>query len=360
MITTTIMGILAVLFAYLTRYRNVKYGLKISFILIFIFLALRYMFGNDYIAYLNVFEEINDFNEYDFFERTNRMEIGWLFLCRLFRPFGFFAMIAVLAVFNSVIYYNFIKKYVPIELYWFAVFIYVFSPGFMLTQLTAMRQSLSILVFIFSLDYLFKKEAIRFFLCVGLATLFHNSAIILIPIYFIGFFNWRINKFTAFIIFSIFISLFYFSSYFSNYLTDYIGIYFKLYFDTYSDFEPATIDSGLGVLYLSILFVLTIYYEKFQNRETALVFKIAIISFMFIPLGMLLLFFGRIEMYFSIGLIIAYPLIFKGIKSHILKLMFSTILILITLYTYFLFFNSEVYRKSFETYQTIFSAEKIY
>lgn len=355
------MGILAVLFAYWEGHKGSKHGLKISFFLIFVFLAIRYKFGNDYMAYLDIFNYINRYGSLSFSQMSEfKYEAGWVILNYLFKPFGFFALIGVLALFNCIIYYKFIKKYLPEEYYWFAVFLYVFSPGLMLTHLTAIRQSLAILLFIFSLDYLLKKDAIRYVVCIGLASLFHFSAIILLPAYLIIFANWRNNKITSFIIISIFLSLFLYQSFFSPYLNKYIGIYFENYYDTYIGFGSAKVVSGFGVLYFAALFLLTIYYEKFQNRKTALIFKIAIISFMFIPLGMIIQFLGRVDMYFSHATIIVYPIIHMKIKNPIYKITFIALLLFVTMYTFIQFFQSGTYRTAFGTYQTIFSSGTLY
>ncbi len=158
MTTVAILNIIVVLFAYLARYRRTKFGLKVSFFLIFLFLALRYDYGNDYPGYLKHFLVINQYAWIDYFGKSLQFEPGWTFLCRLFEPLGFFAMTAVLALFNCVVYYRFIKKYVPPAYYWFAVFLYVFTPGFMLIHSSAMRQSVAITLFIFSIDYLYKSN----------------------------------------------------------------------------------------------------------------------------------------------------------------------------------------------------------
>ena len=79
MFATLIISIIAVIFAWYSRFQNTKYGgLEISFILLTIFMSIRYNFGNDYQLYLdgflqtarNVNIDVND----DYFE------IGWLFL----------------------------------------------------------------------------------------------------------------------------------------------------------------------------------------------------------------------------------------------------------------------------------------
>ena len=144
MIAVAIFNIIVVFFAYQARHKRTEFFLKVSFGLIFLFLALRYDYGNDYSAYLKGFLEVNRVETIDYFDKYLHFDPGWIFLCRIFWPFGFFAMMAVLALFNCFVYYRFIRKYVPPVYYWFAVFLYVFNPYFMLVHSSAMRQSLAI------------------------------------------------------------------------------------------------------------------------------------------------------------------------------------------------------------------------
>lgn len=357
MIATIILGIFAVLFAFLAKYKNFRYGLEISFFLIFLFLALRYNFGNDYSSYLKGFIDINRYSPVDYFDKYYRVEPGWIFLCRIFKPLGFFVMIAVLALFNCLVYYRFIKKYVPINYYWLAIFLYIFNPGFMLIHSSAMRQSIAIALFIFSLDYLYKKDAIRYFLCIGIASLFHTSALILLPVYLLGILNWKINKVTGVIFFSFFVSLFIFRESLRPYLSQFISNNFERY-EVYQ--TAGVISTGLVALYLSGLLILTLYYERFQNRKTAFIFKIAIIGFIFIPLNLLIQLISRVGMYFVPATLIAYPIILMNLKKHIYKTIFLFLLIFMTTYQFFAFFNSEVWKDAFGIYQTIFSAPKLY
>jgi hypothetical protein len=357
MIGTITLGLFSVLFGYLAKYRNVQWGLKASFFLIFLFLALRYNFGNDYPGYLNTFNLISKDNKIDYFDNYYRVEIGWVFLNRLFRGLGFFAMTAVLALFNCVIYYRFIKKYVPIKYYWLAIFLYVFTPGFMLIPSSGMRQSLAIVIFLFSFDYLHDKKAIRYFLCIGLASLFHSSAIILLPVYFLAIFNWKINIGVVIIFILLFVSMFLYSNFLSPLLTQFINSNFERY-KVYQ--EEGHIATGLGVLYSFALVILTLYYERFQNRETALVFKISIISSIFMPLALIIALITRLGMYFLPATIVVYPIILMNLRNPIYKTIFLTFLLFFTIFLFFQFFNSETWKLSFGTYQTIFSAPKIF
>lgn len=355
MIAVTIVNLLAVLFAYLTRYRQFRYGLEVSFVIIFLFLALRYNFGNDYRGYFDSFLDINRYASIDLRYKSAGFEPGWKLLCRVFKPFGFFAMTAVLALINSFIYYRFIKKYVPLKYYWLAVFLYVFSPGLMLIHSSAMRQSLAIVLFIFSLDYLYKKDAIRYFLCIGLASLFHTSALILLPVYLLSFLNWKITKVTGVFILSIFVSIFLYAKFISFYLNQFINIYFEQY-KGYGDLELIKLGTGLGVAFNVFLFLLVLYYEKFQIKDNSLIFKISILYFMVIPFLFLIQMVGRIGMYFYPVTIAVYPLIFFKMKDIKFRAIILMTIILFTMFTFFQFFQSPIWHDYFMNYQTIFSA----
>lgn len=357
MITTIVLGLLAVHFAYIARHRNAMWGLKLSFVLIFFFLALRYNFGNDYKAYLNIFIEISQYNQVESFNNVTKLEPGWVYLNWLFRSVGFFAMIALLACFNCFVYYRFIKKYVPAGYYWLAVFIYIFYPGFMLIHSSAMRQSIAIMLFVFSLDYLYKKDAIRYFLCIGLASVFHLSALILLPVYLLGLFNWEISKSKGGILLAIFASLYLSVESLSPYLQQFISNYFQKYL-IYQD--PGEVNTGLGIIYLSLLMILALYFERSQNKETALVFKLAIISVMLMPLNLIVALIGRVGMYFAPATIVAYPIIYMNLKRPVSKIIYLTSLIFFITYQFFQFFYSDVWKDAFGTYQTILFAPQWY
>lgn len=357
MYTVGFINVLAVLFAYLAKYKKFEDGLKISFILIFFFLALRFNFGNDYKSYLEGFVNINRYSTFDLFDEKNHFEPGWIFLIRLFSPLGFFAMTAGLALFNCFIYYTFIKKYVPVEFYWLAVFLYVFNPDIMLVHSSAMRQGLAIALFILSIDYLYKKDFIRYVVCVLVACLFHGSAFILMPLFLLGLFNWRISKKVGIMIFSLFVTLFLIGKSLQLEINEFLNVYFEKYTIYQGGVE---IGSGLGILFLSMLLVFVLYYERYQVQENSLLFKIAILSFIFIPLGLIIMMIARVAMYFHPVTIAVFPLVISSIKEPWFKFFFALFLVLFTLYTFYQFFQSEVWRDAFGTYQTIFSAPGIY
>jgi hypothetical protein len=325
--------------------------------LIFVFLALRYNFGNDYKVYFDVFFANIQYDEIYSFYTTQQIEPGWLFLNWLFRPLGFFVMTAVLALFNCVVYYCFIRKYVPVRYYWLAIFLYVCYPEFMLIHSSAMRQSIAILIFIVSLDYLHKKDAIRYCFCIGLASLFHISALILLPVYLLGIFGRRLPT----VVGVIFVSIFGPMILFAQSISPFVILFISNYFEKYEGFQdPGAVDTGLGLIYFGLMTFLTLYFLRFQNRETALVFLISMISSVLIPLNAIIGLIARAGMYFAPATLIAYSIILMNLRTPSRKSLYLTILLTATTYKFFQFFYSDVYKDAFGIYQTIFSASQWY
>jgi hypothetical protein len=345
MIATIVLGVFCVMLAYLAGRRIVPWGLKAAFALIFLFLALRYQFGNDYATYLDLFNAQSDL--------VLTIEPAWTVLSWLFRPLGFFAMVAALALFNSLVYYHFIKEYVPERLYWLAVFIYVFNPDFMLIQASMMRQTVAILLFVLAIDFLYKKQAVRYFLCIGLATLFHFSALILAPMYLLALFDWRVDKLKAVLFVSIYISLFAFGGSLLPYVSQIVGAYFEKY-AIYQD--AGVVRSGLGFFYLTAMFLLTLSLDKDQNKRAATVFHIAIISFLLLPMTLLIDLTARLVMYFAIATIAVYPLIFRDLKNAIARTIYVSLLLAFISFKFATFFSSDIWKEYFGTYHTVLSA----
>lgn len=348
------LNILAVLCAYLSKYKDFKIGLKTSFFLIFIFLAIRFDFGNDYMNYYRDFSTLNSYSSIDYFDKSLHYDPGWILLCKLFKPFGFFVLVIFLALFNCIVYYFFIKKYVPRDLYWLAIFIYVFTPGFMLVHASAMRQSIAIGLFLTAIPYIYKKDPIKYFLFIGIAYFFHASAIVLLPLYLIAFSNWKITNKSGAVFVIIFLSLFVFGSSILPSINVLLNTYFQKY-ETYAG-TGTEVGSGVGIFFLSIILIFVLYYSKTQKADLKTIFILAIFSFMFIPIGLLITMVSRVGMYFTPATIIAYPIIFKNIREPLVKRLFLFFLMFFTLYTFIVFFNSEIYKKGYDTYKTIFTA----
>lgn len=354
MIAVTIFNSIVVFFASLARSEKTEYWLKISFVLIFLFLALRYDYGNDYQQYLLIFNNTESVDYY------STIEPGWQILVLLFKPMGFFAMVAFLAAINCYVYYHLIKSYVPKGYYWLAVFIYVFWTKLMLVQSSGMRQSLAVLVFIVSLEYLYKKNIIRYFLCILLASAFHRSVLFFLPLGLLLFVEWRMSWLILFMIILFYSLISIFVDKMPSFIVNFIGLYF-LEYDLYVyRSEGGEINSGLAYFYSLFLFVLVLVYSLIQENERLLFFKVVAVGYFFAPLALIAASVGRMSMYTESLMVVVFPVMLKSIKKKPVKILVLFSYIFFLLGTYYKFFGSEIWREAFQTYKTIFSAPRIY
>lgn len=345
-----VVGLLSVLFAFLEWKINFRHGLKVAFIIIFVFLSIRYEYGNDYKSYLQGFNEIKNLTYTNILDNTNYFEPGWIILNLLFKPFGFFTMVIVLSFLNCLLYYRVIRNYVKPEHYWLAVFLYVFSTGIMLTQLSAMRQSLAISIFLFSIDYVNKKKIMIYIFCVFLAYLIHTSALILLPIYF---FNSLSKKWNTILIFLFFVFLFVIQNQLKQYLYLLVSNNFERY-EIYYDADN-NLKIGFGVFYSFVLFILLLKSQNKVEQNQTIFYKLTILNFLFIPISFINPSLGRISMYFLPSIIVIYPLLFLNKKDKLLSFTLLVSLVIYIFFVFIVFFQSEIYKKDYTDYKTIFS-----
>lgn len=361
MIGALIFNIIAVFFAWLESSGRYKHGLKLSLFTIFLFLSLRYDYGNDYMTYLERFLDINrdaHFNK-DLFSIAGN-EIGWLYLNRLFGPLGFFAMTAVLAAFTSFVLYRFIKKYVPIQYYWFAILLYVFQPNNMLVLSTAMRQAVAVSFFLLAIDYIIQKKIYHYLILIFFATLFHSSAAFLFPLVLLCYFNWQIKFIHIILSFVVFGFFTIFAKEFIKNIDLSTAIYFDQY-NTYVENDDLNSKLGLGfILNIFIYAVVLLYARKEIYKNNNVFFNLTLFSFLLIPFGIGIQMIGRLNYYLLPVMMAIFPIVFIKLRKKEFRLFFISIVILFTLYQFFIFFNSEPWIKYFGTYHTIFSAPTFY
>lgn len=353
MITVLIFNVIVVLFAYLAHKQRSVLFLKISFFLIFLFFALRYDYGNDYMAYYYGFKDIR------YYDPDAHFEIGWQYLNLLFKPLGFFAMVAFLAAIQCVVYYRFIKNYVPQKYYWLALFLFLFNPTCMLINSSAMRQSLALIIFIYSIKYIFSKDAIRYFICIIVASTFHSSALILLPVYFIRFFGSRVNKPAAVIIFFLYPFMYLILNYLKAHVSNFVEVYFHNY-QIYLDKEMSNMGTGLGFLFGIFLFALIINKAFLQIGKDSLLYKIAILSYFIMPFAFINTMVNRIGMYFEPFIIVAFIGVLSLFKDYNIRYAVVGLYAIITLMSFYGFFHSNVWASAFSEYKTILSAPSIY
>jgi len=148
---------------------------KILVLIIFIVVAFRYMIGWDYDSYINKFDTVEENDIY--------METSFVYLCLILRHFGFdyqmlfliYALITMFFIYKAADYY--VNN---ATLYWG---LYLLYPMGMLYSMGQIRQAAAIAIFLWSTKYIVENKFFQYVFYVLLATMIHNSAVILIMVY---------------------------------------------------------------------------------------------------------------------------------------------------------------------------------
>lgn len=362
--TVLIFGLLAVLCAILNSVGIWKHGLLAGFAITTTLLAIHYNFGNDYMVYLDWFEENlygalpRNLTEFKNSSRAPGWDVLNFLFGRMFGESGFFVMVAVLSLFEGWAYYFFIKKYVPVHWYWFAMTIYVLNNHFFVLTFSMMRQSLVMAVFLIAMHYIHQKKIIVPVILLLLASTIHTSVLICIPLVFIQFIPAHGNRAMAIICSCLLVLFLASSSLLQNVAAKFNAIgAFAEYMDTYSDFgETATLGFGYLLKLLPFFIAMVGLWRNTCGEYNDFVYVWAF-SVILLPFNTLFPLFGRMVMYFELPALCVFPLL-CGSVLRTKPVQIGLTLCIIVLYAYALklsfFTPTSIYYDSFLTFQTIF------
>lgn len=362
MIYAIVVSLFAVLFAYLVKSSNFKYGLEIAFLLITGFLSLGYNWGNDVPTYELWFDDFKGSSlQYAFISSmTHRSEIGWIYLNILCGPIGFYGMRFLLFAFENFIIYRLIKEHVDKDYYWLAVFVYCFNPYFMVLSSTMMRQWLSMCIIILVVELSIKRKWLYVVPLCALAYLFHKTAIVCFPIIIAFVLNSRDfigttgKKKMMWLIPLIFLYIFIAPNMLSGTL-QYLLNDELMDYASYTD-RHVTQLIGPSTILISALYLYMLVNTRTIEKEKRIYFYILCLYIFAIPLQMFSELASRLSLYFTVFDIVCYPMFLK--KSVIAigkKQMIQAFIILFNIYQYYLFFTSPIYSGSYSNYQTLYS-----
>lgn len=321
---------------------NKKYHFRIyTFAVLFLFLALRYDYGNDYMSYLETHKRINIG-----LAAWGDDNILFKHLCLLIP--NYYIFIAITSFFYILTIYYLIKNNIEVKQYWFAILILLINPYLFLIHLSSIKQTLAICFFIYAVNFAIKRNLIMYIIFTLIAVGIHSSAIILLPLYFL-LTDKKFNKKWIFITYAILVLLLVTPLFeiITYKILEYMPRHYK-----YVYLEKGLQNTLRSTLISSFFFFFIILnINKLKGKEIVygkLSLIATIISILAIKLSMI----TRIGMYFDIFLIITIPQIFTRIENKLFKQILFTIMILIYILRYFSFFADPLW-ESFLHYKTI-------
>ena len=345
---------------YVGVFSNISYWIPV--LLFTIIFGIRYGVGVDYFAYMDIYE---NWNIGDLRWATD--DYGFAFICDLCTRLGLslpiffsiFSFLQILFIYLAFRERKLVLAYSVLALFFTGIGISGFN--------NIIRQAVSFCIFVYALTFIEKKQVIYYFLCVLLATLFHLSAVILFPIYFL--FNRGQNYFQDNKLQFIILVCCYVVSWLGigNLISSYVEYFASfLGYDGYfmTHFVDAKGRSAFDIVVFFVNLLLVYYYPKvvgfYEDRFFKIIYILYFVStclgYLFVDIAIV----WRILCYFSYMrfIVYGYYLLFfiKTIKYSYLNFFCSLFFIF---YLFGFYCYSTLYRSynSCSTYATYFQKE---
>ena len=308
---------------------NREYYLILSFSLLAIFVGVSDMLGGyDRYIYGELFDDIADitrvhgkYNNALIFKVFPK-EIGYIIYNILISYITSNRYIFILLITFTIylLYYFSLRKYCsnyPFALMLFMGLVFFFT-------FTYLRQMIGVGIAWLSIHYIYKRKLYKFLICILIATSFHNSAIILLPLYFIPVKKFKVKNIIFFMTICLFLGLSSGPSAIFQIYGDAVDMHVRT--DSYMErdvgFKFEYIMESLVFLYLIIK-----NYDLIPNTKKDIVLLNTALGFCAILLLFVLsLNGGRLGWFYLIGLIATLSTICNGIRKNKFARSFVTVI----------------------------------
>lgn len=328
-------------------------NILISFLLLFLFIGLRYNLGRDWVNYERIF---NDPNQQEFLFGETR-EFGFLALIQFCHALGlgFQAFVMIITFITLGLLYKSYNHY--IYLLPAGIFIFFTDLGYA-SIINLLRQTLALLAFVCAMSYAGmtdKKSLLRFFSFYFLGVSFHYTILVFLPFWFINRLHLSRRQLIILCISIFLISVLYLARLYEDFMS-LIPKYDNAYTNTSSTIVNEQSTFGLGATLLLVVRLIPLAYYNIMLKWDKGMAKYFIMYY----LG-LSVYYGfynyllitRFTFYFQIFELVILPyVIYKAssMKGLVFRLMPVVMVILLSfnfIYLYSDFINDHVVTRTF-------------
>ncbi len=325
--------------------KRAKWLLAFAIMIIFVFTAgFRYETGVDWWVYQHViFDNIPPIQrittEWGRKIIFDTLDLGFNLSISLIKAFGggiqllFFLISSI----SSIFLFLSIRKYTEYPL---ASLLLYYCLIFFVLDMSGMRQALTLNIFLYSLRYAYEKRFSMYVFFIVIATLFHWSSIILLPLYY--FINNKISAKAIYIVLFGAMSIFFFNiTWLENTILFFVPameneiLLAKTYAYTVNptyarswEFNLTTIINVSTILIM--VFLMIRFRDKLEKRFNYfnIFFNVFLLqSITYFSFAELVDISDRLRMYFLVSNVILLPYLLSLVTSRIVKVLFSSVLI---------------------------------
>lgn len=322
---------------YVSKKIFLVYLFFVIFTILWLVGALRYNVGVDYVVYS--YSQIPRVLSGDFSAVEPLASLIFIVGAKMGSYQYIFAIIQFLIIFFTV------KAIYDSSVNYTFSFLLLFLTGFFNSSLNLMRQSIAISIFLFSIKYIFDRKFIKYLFWIVVAFLFHKTAIIYLPVYFLYKYKYS-KKRLGFITLIIILSSFVFGK-ILVFVTSYFNVYTNYWGQTEMQDRINNRSSGTyWFLNLIIFFFMIFLYEQakrngFQQLKELgfyIYIQLICIAIMVFSYVTYVPNFDRLLTMFSYVQILSLPLFFSVKMNKVLKLLLIAVVIISYVIAFYLIF----------------------
>ncbi|WP_258355696.1 EpsG family protein [Clostridium perfringens] len=294
---------------------NLRIIYYLATILMCLFMGLRYKVGTDYVTYDMMFKSAKDT-----LLKNYEGDLGFLILSKIISFFTENTRVHFFIISSLIVILMMIYIYINSNLKFMSVLLYITICGY-LTSFNVMRQWIAVAICAYAVNYVKKNKNIKYYIFIGIAYLFHATAIVFVPVKVLLDLKWK--RKTYLIISFIGIILYLSIDFFMNLVNKFtrFGSYANGYYT----------NVGANVMFLIVFIIMFIFCylnnNFLKNGINNIFLKISFLGLLFLFLGSKGLIFNRLAEYFNIGFIICIPEVLKGMyKKEKILFIYSIII----------------------------------
>lgn len=319
-----------------SKYKIKKFFIIMLSIQLILILALRnYSVGVDVSSYFNFFNRTPYFNFQQFMD--HRFELGYKLLNKAISIITmneqiFLTVMAIICILpvGRFVYRHSRMPFLSLGLY-IAFNFYAFT-------FSGLRQGIAYGIILISYDFIVKRKLTKFVICVLLASLFHTSALIFLPAYFLAYIKINKKSLTLFIIISTLIFLF---------RKQIFEIVILNFYPNYEMVESNAINwmmLGVIIIILGLIFYKRVVAVSPQGNTLYVFMIMAVFLMMFATVGTNAM---RMVDYYYIFMILFIPEVLNAIKEKSLLVLGGYVIVIsvFVLHLWFLLYS--------DTYQIV-------
>jgi hypothetical protein len=335
----------------ISTYKVDKLKLLISFLLIFIYSAIRLNFGRDYDAYENIFNDIQ--NASNIFDLETRIEFGYVWLNKIVSSYR--ALLVILSLFTCFTYYWLFRRFIPVKYYWLGfTLMSICGDNMLFFQLSGLRNAIAINIMTLSLPLIIKRKILLYAGMTVIAYFFHNTVALFMPLaYFIATpykFKW-IDIVIWILIIILFLTLS--STFLIDLIAPYIDIYFVKYV-YYIDIAYDQVHEKSVLLYGFVIFMFLMSFiilrRKNLSENDNIILKLSLLFVVSLTLGVLNF---RMSQYFAPFLVVGTTIVMDKVKIPFLRFAYLSVVLIFLYYSFFVVYMGGEYFP-YDKYFTIF------